>query len=133
MWLLWLRQGQRSGGAGGRYNNFVRASVVPDPEIPAGNDILAYKDAAGLPPSRSASRRGLGSYWPTAPSIRWRSRSTWPLCRAHSSTMCTETQYRQRYAAALGLSSLQADEFINGVLYRSTPQSINAINTLMTT
>jgi len=28
---------------------------------------------------------------------------------------------------------LQADEFINGVLYRSTPQSINAINTLMTT
>ena len=88
MWFLWLRQGQRSGGAGSRYNNFVRASVVPAPEIPAGNDILAYK-AAGLPPGRSASRRGLGSYWPTAPSIRWRSRSTWPLCRAHSSTMCT--------------------------------------------
>jgi hypothetical protein len=31
-------------------------------------------------------------YSPSRPSIRSRSRSAWPLCRAYSSTMCTSTQ-----------------------------------------
>ena len=34
---------------------------------------------------------GVPSYWPTRPSIRSRSRSACPRCRAYSSTMCTIT------------------------------------------
>ncbi len=45
-------------------------------------------------PSTDGAVAGAGGYWPTRPSIRSRSRSAWPLCRAYSSIMCTITSRR---------------------------------------
>ena len=40
---------------------------------------------------RAAALSARLAYWPSRPSIRSRSRSAWPLCRAYSSTMCTSS------------------------------------------